>query len=166
MDRTVAITPTKSKSIDFEVVRRVCQEYTLTGLRTMSEAGGRKNSIPFRFVYMSGAATERDQTKTPSFMPQYSLMRGETESRVVAYAEEHKDALEACVVKPGIITAPGQYMRTAFATGLKWLGVVPSLDVGEVSAAMLELVTKGWEKEPMENEDLVRIGRAALKSAA
>ena len=30
---------------------------------------------PFRFLYMSGAATERDQTKTPGWMPDYCLMR-------------------------------------------------------------------------------------------
>ena len=33
---------------------------------------------PFRFIYMSGISAERDQTKTPSYMPQYSLMRVST----------------------------------------------------------------------------------------
>lgn len=132
----------------------------------MLEARGSRASTPFRFIYMSGAATERDQTKNPSFMPQYTLMRGETESKVLAYAADHKDSVEACVVKPGIITAPGQYLKTISATALKWLGVVPTLDVGEVSAAMLEMVTKGWDKEPLENEDLIKVGRAALKGVA
>lgn len=38
----------------------------------MHEAGP---ASPFRFLYMSGAAAERDSTKTPKFMPEYSLMR-------------------------------------------------------------------------------------------
>jgi hypothetical protein len=40
----------------------------------MVEARGNAET-PFRFIYMSGAAAERDQSKKPSFMPQYSLMR-------------------------------------------------------------------------------------------
>ena len=114
---------------------------------------------------MSGAATERDLTKTPSFMPQYSLMRGETENRMLAFAAEHKDAMEACVAKPGLITAPGQYLKTIGATMLNLVGVFPKIDVSEVSAAMLQQVISGWEKEPLENADLVRIGRQALNDS-
>lgn len=70
--RTVAITPSKSQSQDFEVVKRVCQTSTLAGINAIHQAGPAK---PFRFLYMSGAAAERDQTKTPRFLPQYLLMR-------------------------------------------------------------------------------------------
>ncbi len=42
---------------------------------------------------------------------------------------------------------------------------VPIVDVTEVSAAMLHQVMHGFEKEPLENDDLVRIGRQALKMA-
>lgn len=40
-----------------------------------------------------------------------------------------------------------------------------NVDVREVSAAMLHEVVHGFEKEPLENEDLVRIGRQALERA-
>ena len=30
---------------------------------------------PLRFVYFSGVAAERDQTKSPRFMPEHMLMR-------------------------------------------------------------------------------------------
>ena len=72
--RTVAITPAKSRGLEFDDVRRVCQEYTLVGLRAMFEAHG-EGGAPFRFMYVSGTASERDQSKTPSWMPQYCLMR-------------------------------------------------------------------------------------------
>jgi len=63
--------------MDFEDVRRICHDYTLVGLKAMAEARG-KATTPFRFMYVSGVAAERDQTKTPSFMPPYSLMRVST----------------------------------------------------------------------------------------
>jgi len=74
--RTVAITPSKSKSLPFEEVRRVCQDNALAGLEAIFEARGQSDSgRPFRFMYISGSAAERDQNKTPSYMPQYRLMR-------------------------------------------------------------------------------------------
>lgn len=69
---TIAITPSKSSNFPWEEVVRVCQTSTLVGLRAIHETGTAK---PFRFIYMSGIAAERDQTKTPAFKPQYSLMR-------------------------------------------------------------------------------------------
>ena len=123
-------------------------------------------STPFRFMYMSGTAAERDQTKTPSFMAQYSKMRGETENRLLAFAAQHKDAMEVCVAKPGLITAKGQYLKTVGAMALNIIGLVPNLDIREVSAAMLQQVLDGWEKEPLEHVDLVRIGRQVLNDAA
>jgi hypothetical protein len=42
---------------------------------------------------------------------------------------------------------------------MKWAGIVPSITVTEIAAAMLDQVVNGFEKEPLRNEDLVRIGR-------
>jgi hypothetical protein len=72
--RTVAITPTKSRMYNVAEVKRVCQENTIIGLRTILEA--RPNMNPFRIIYMSGAIVERDQTKKPEGMlGDYMLMR-------------------------------------------------------------------------------------------
>lgn len=89
--------------------------------------------------------------------------QGETENQVLAFAAEHKGAMEACVAKPGMITAPGQYLKTAFATVMKYAMALPNVDVSEISAAMLHEVVHGFEKEPLANDDLVRIGRMALR---
>lgn len=163
---TVAITPSKQAGIDFEEVRRVCQEHALLGLRTIFKAhseGRSPDAPPFRFIYMSGVASERDQTKTPSWKPEYCLMRGEAETQVLAFAAEHKGALEACVAKPGFIAGPGRYWKTIAATALNMVMGLPKIDVGEISAAMIHQVMQGFEKEPLENADLVRIGQQALK---
>lgn len=45
---------------------------------------------------------------------------------------------------------------------LKLVMGVPSVSVEEISAAMLRQVVEGFEKEPLECKDLVRIGRKAL----
>jgi hypothetical protein len=74
----VAVTPSKSKSLEFAQVKRICQDYTLVGLKAMVEArekSGTASNKPFRFMYVSGSAAERDQTKTPGWMAEYSLMR-------------------------------------------------------------------------------------------
>ncbi|KAH0422421.1 hypothetical protein CcaCcLH18_12830 [Colletotrichum camelliae] len=76
---TVAITPSKSDAYEWDVVQRVCLRSPLVALKAMidarSEAAFGPNSKPIRFVYMSGMAAERDQTKTPSFKPRHSLLR-------------------------------------------------------------------------------------------
>jgi hypothetical protein len=60
--------------MDFATVKKICQDYTMVGLKTISEAREDK-ATPLKFLYVSGAATERDQTKRPGWMPEYSLMR-------------------------------------------------------------------------------------------
>ncbi|KAJ7261741.1 putative nucleoside-diphosphate-sugar epimerase [Mycena haematopus] len=157
---TVAVTPVKSKSLPFDEVTRICQTSTLVGLSALHDAG---LSRPFRFVYMSGAGTERDQSKKPSWMPEYSLMRGETENRVLAFAAEHSaDGFEACVAKPGLITR--SFASSIFAAGIKLIMGVGNVSREEVSAAILHQAIHGFEKEPLENDDLVRIGRKALNA--
>lgn len=115
---------------------------------------------PFRFIYMSGIAAERDPAKKPSFKPQYSLMRGETENQVLAFAAKH--GFEAGAAKPGLITDKGITKR-AFATALYYTMNVPSVDVGECAAAMLEQTVGGIEKDPLLNDDLVEIAKRVSK---
>ena len=91
------------------------------------------------------------------------LSQGETENRVLAFAAERKGQVEACVAKPGLITTPGQVLKRMFATVMWYVMGLPSVSVAEIAAAMLHEVVHGFEKEPLGNEDLVRIGQRALK---
>ena len=191
MSRTVAITPSKSRGLPFDEVRRVCLDYTVAGLQAIFQAqdeGRTHDSKPLRFLYMSGSAAERDQSKRPTMMAEYCLMRvslgpalpihfrlrivayvmmltslkGETENQVLAFAEKHKGAIETCVAKPGLIVAPGEYLKMATTTVLKYTASVPSVSVAECSAALLHEVVHGFTKEPLENDDLIKIGREVL----
>ena len=84
---------------------------------------------------------------------------------MLAFAAERSGKVEACVAKPGLITAPGQFLKTTMATVMKYTMSVPSIGVTDIAAAMLHEVVNGFEKEPLENDDLVRIGRLALKES-
>ncbi|OAP56501.1 hypothetical protein AYL99_09680 [Fonsecaea erecta] len=160
---TLAITPSKSKSKPWDEVYRVCHEYTLVGLEAICEArSSASRSTPFRFLYMSGMAAERDQTKPPMFMPKYCLMRGETENQILAFASSHPGEMEVTVVKPGLITQPGSILNWLKATLLWFVASWPCVSVVEVSAAMLDQVVNGFEKDPLQNQDLVRIAQRVL----
>ncbi|PVH92936.1 hypothetical protein DM02DRAFT_259013, partial [Periconia macrospinosa] len=69
---TIAITPRRSTSFPWDEVVRICQTSTLVGLRTMVES---EPANPFRFVYVSGAAGERDPTKKSWYKPEYMSLR-------------------------------------------------------------------------------------------
>jgi hypothetical protein len=59
----------------FEETRKICYDYTVTGLQTISQLARASNKKPLRFIYASGSMTERDQTKKPWILGDYSLMR-------------------------------------------------------------------------------------------
>ncbi|KAF2498210.1 hypothetical protein BU16DRAFT_579387 [Lophium mytilinum] len=157
----LAITPAKSKTYTFEEVRKVCSGYTVAGIREMSSVANK----PFRFIYTSGAMTERDQTKKLMLLGEYRLMRGEVENQILAFASQSSGAVEAQVTKPGGIDGPGRALIvSAIAVASAALGVMPKVHVSEVAAAMLQQAEKGLEKDTLENADLVRLGQGVLGS--
>ncbi|KAH6690277.1 hypothetical protein F5X68DRAFT_259753 [Plectosphaerella plurivora] len=150
---TVAVTPGKSRAMEAADVKRICHDYTATGLQAMYDSGPAK---PFRFLYMSGSNAQRDPAKKPFLLGDYSIMRGGVENLVHAFAAEH-DSVEACVAKPGIMSRAG-VLVSALNLILNTTGLVPAASVESVSRAMLKQVVYGFEKEQLENADLVRLG--------
>ncbi|KAF8311142.1 hypothetical protein DL93DRAFT_2169194 [Clavulina sp. PMI_390] len=149
---TVAITPSKSLTYKWSEVVRVCQTSPLAGLQAMFEAGP---SSPFRFLYMSGYKVERDQSKPPPVMARYVLMRGETENRLLAFAKEHP-GVEVTVAKPAYIPAPESLLRSFVGGLIKWGGGI-SISRADIVTAMLDQVVNGFDKDPLDNADLVGI---------
>ncbi|KAI1661839.1 hypothetical protein F4813DRAFT_345915 [Daldinia decipiens] len=82
------------------------------------------------------------------------LYLGEAESRILAYAEHSKGSVQSCVAKPGLIEAPGRERR--IIPGL------PTIDLREFAAALLDQVVNGLEKDTLLNDYMVRIGQRAL----
>ncbi|KAL1892776.1 hypothetical protein Sste5346_006859 [Sporothrix stenoceras] len=155
---TVAITPSKSSAFPFEEVRRVCQTSTLAGLRALHASRGAKTS-PFRFVYMSGIAAERDQTKKPPFKPEYSLMRGETENQILAYTAEHKSDVEAVIVKPGLITNGRIVQDNIVAPLIGMLAGVPRIPLATLATVMLDAAVNGAKSDTLVHNELDKIGK-------
>ncbi len=69
------------------------------------------------------------------------------------------------MAKPGLIDARG---RSGLVVGIAKtvllpIDGVPKVQVSEIAAASINQVVKGFEKETLMNEDLVRIGTKVLE---
>jgi hypothetical protein len=70
--RTIGLVPNKLLSQSKADARRICLDYTVSGIKAIHEAGPAK---PFRFVYVSGAPISRDPNKWQPFMGDYFRLR-------------------------------------------------------------------------------------------
>jgi len=57
-------------------------------------------------------------------------------------------------------------MRSIVAFAVRLVISMSTVSVTECSAAMLDQAVNGFEKEPLVNEDLVRIGRRVLNDSS
>lgn len=62
-------------------------------------------------------------------------------------------------MKPGLITVPGLQMTSILARAASMVMPIPTVDRGDCVAVMLDQVIKGFEKEPLENADLVEMAK-------
>lgn len=74
-NRLLAVTPSKSKGMPFAEVRKICLDYTLTGIETIAQLPRDSASKPLRFIYTSGAKAQRDQSQKPWILGDLLLMR-------------------------------------------------------------------------------------------
>lgn len=83
---------------------------------------------------------------------------------VAAFGAEH-DGIEVCVAQPGMVTSSATFWRSVQATLFGFTNMftraIPNVSRTELTAAILDQVVHGFEKEPLTNADLVKIGRAA-----
>ncbi|KAL7621850.1 hypothetical protein AAE478_007350 [Parahypoxylon ruwenzoriense] len=153
---TLGVSPGKAMLYDWEELKHICQTGTVAGMEAMYEAGP---SRPFRFLYISGETAERDQTKKPALMAQFTLMRGEVENQVLSFAAEH-DGVEAAVVRPALIYAPGELLKTFIWGPLTRLIIgAPSISTVHLAKIMLDQVIRGFEKDPLQARDRVRLSK-------
>lgn len=187
--RTIAVTPSKLKTVTPEESAKISRDYAVTAIDTISHLARPIDSkTPLRFIYMSGANAERDPAKKPWVLGDNALMRvsssvlissvlirtssnrvqGEAESRILEYAEKSNGAVEAAVAKPGLIVYPGKTgaVMTFVQDMARSLISLPKVDLSEASAALLHQCINGFEKETLLNEDLARIGQSELARQA
>ncbi|KAK2589961.1 hypothetical protein QQS21_012352, partial [Conoideocrella luteorostrata] len=159
----LAVTPSSIKTLTLDEIRKICQDYTVTGLEALTALSKDANKS-LRFVYASGSNAQRDQTKKPWVLGDYSLLRGECENRVLDAAKQSNGVLESYILKPGLLSGPGRdgiKMQVTQFLMSSMIGL-PHARVQDVSAAALHIAVHGFENDTISNEDLTRIGQKAL----
>lgn len=63
--------------------------------------------------------------------------------------------MQSCITKSGFINGPGKVVP-----GVPGL---PLVELQDITAAILDQVINGFEKDTLSNDDLVQIGQKALK---
>lgn len=58
-----------------ERIRDICYNYTVANLDVFTASPRPAGKKPFRFIYVSGAMTQRDPAKKPWIMGDYCLLR-------------------------------------------------------------------------------------------
>ncbi|KAJ6007184.1 hypothetical protein N7522_005535 [Penicillium canescens] len=135
----------KARMPDNDTARHVSLDYTLTAARVFQETC----QTPFRFIYCSGAAAERDQTKPLWFMQDYRRIRGQVENEILEFARDHT-GFEAHIMRPAMVLARDMSLRSlAFSLG-------PSVKVDDLARTMLDLALIGGQKNIWENADMNR----------
>ncbi|OQD87520.1 hypothetical protein PENANT_c005G10105 [Penicillium antarcticum] len=133
----------KARIPDNDTARRVSIDYTLTAARVFQDTCQK----PFRFIYCSGAAAERDQTKPLWFMQDYRRIRGQVETETLDFARDHT-GFEAHIMRPAmILTRDMSLQRLVFSLG-------PSIKVDDLARTMLDLALNGGPKNIWENADM------------
>ncbi|KAJ5438567.1 uncharacterized protein N7458_009565 [Penicillium daleae] len=155
---TIAVTPRKLSTVPWEATCKISRDYAVTAIKTLDTLRPAQEQ-PLRFLYVSGHFAPRSRAEIPPALENhglvdYGLLRGEVETLILSYAEQSHGRVESCVVKPGLIDAPGAEKRD--------IPGVPHVDLPDIAAALVDQVIRGFEKDTLSNDDLVRIGGRVL----
>ncbi|KAF3064448.1 hypothetical protein GL218_01355 [Daldinia childiae] len=154
---TIAVTPSKLKTVPFEDACEIFRDYAAIGIRALTDLYHDQDP-PLHFIYISGHFVPRSPAEVPkelanSGLMNFGLMRGEAESRILAYAEHYKGSVQSYVAEPGLIEAPGRERQI--------IPELPNIDLREFVAALLDQVVNGLEKDTLLNNDMIRIKQRA-----
>jgi hypothetical protein len=168
--RSIGVPPTQALANDLDYVKRVCQDYPLNLMQNIIHARAGK---PFRYVHVSGVICQRDQTKRPLWKPDYCLLgvcvclyspdflvtfeQGRMETTILVQRGA-ASGFDVCVARPGMVTE-----RRTLKHVLTSVTFMPAIDIRELAAALLHQAYVGFEKDTVENRELMQVGRAALR---
>ncbi|KAJ6096072.1 hypothetical protein N7486_006818 [Penicillium sp. IBT 16267x] len=140
---TIGLIPSMVPKRDDGTAKRVSIEYTLTAARVFQDVCEK----PFRFVYVSGAAAERDQSKSLWIMQDYRRIRGEVETELLGFAGAHAD-FKPYIMRPAMIISQEISLRSLM------FGLGPSIKIDVLAKCMIGLALKGGDKGIWENGDM------------
>lgn len=131
--------------------KEISIEYTLAAAKAFTPTSATEKGKKFRFVYVSGAAAVRDQTKPLWLMQDFRRIRGQVENELIAYAQEHQDTFEPCIVRPGFVLAKKSSLRDMIK------GLAPSVKVDVLAAAMIHVALNGGKDLIVENSAITQV---------
>ncbi|KAL3449163.1 hypothetical protein BJX65DRAFT_294684 [Aspergillus insuetus] len=142
-----AIGVVPSQARDPVSAKRICVDFTAAAARAFSRAASSSDSKPpFRFVYISGAAVERDQSKSLWYMGNYRRMRGDGENVLFAHAEANPGVFEAYAMRPGLVPSLDGTIRDRI-----W-SLFPSARKDLLAKAMIDIALKGHKEDTISNQ--------------
>lgn len=115
----------------------------------------------FRFILLSGAFVEPDQSRTLFFLPEQRRGKGVTETKTIEFGERHREVWEALVIRPSGILV-GNSLRNSVAAFV--LGTM-LVRVEELGAFVADLVVNGSEETVIKHSTIVERGRELLHEA-
>ncbi|KAG7293474.1 hypothetical protein NEMBOFW57_003525 [Staphylotrichum longicolle] len=158
---TIEVSAPQSKSTPSEEILKVCRDFPIRALRTIAKVPRPGTQQPTRFLYLSSHMAKQDPNNKPLVPGEYARLRGESETGILEAGKQTNAAVHVAITKPGLIVGPDHLLLT-LQPGILGLAGVPSIRLSEVAAALLDQVVSGFDKDTLVNEDLVRIGQAAL----
>ncbi|KAL2824587.1 hypothetical protein BJY01DRAFT_230418 [Aspergillus pseudoustus] len=156
----IGIRPSQAR--DEANAKRICIDYTAAAAAAFQRAmtasddgdsGEKKEKQPFRFVYISGAAVERDQSKSLWYMGNFRRIRGESENVLFNQAEANPGLFEAYVMRPGLVPSLDGTIRDRI-----W-SLFPSARKDLLAKAMIDIAVKGHAETTISNQAINEWGQ-------
>jgi hypothetical protein len=117
----------------------------------------------FRFILLSGAFVESDQSRRLYFLWDQRRMKGLLVTKTIDFAEAHRDVWEALIIRPGGILFGGDTFLNKATEYV--FGRSLAIRGEELGAFVAELVVKGSQQPVIENLEMVERGRKLLHEA-
>ncbi|GCB25706.1 hypothetical protein AAWM_08591 [Aspergillus awamori] len=144
-----------NRTRDTETARKINVEYTMAAMRafgthlpSLLEGGGKKK---FRFVYLSGGMSERDQSRSLWMAGEMRKIRGQVENELTDY-ENNNNSVEVYIARPGMVLARGMSLRSLI------FGMGPSIWVDDLAKVLVDVAVRGDVDggRALENEEMLR----------
>ncbi|KAI4099053.1 MAG: hypothetical protein L6R37_006158 [Teloschistes peruensis] len=148
-----------ARSLSPEDNRRINLDYTLAAAETFARVlGSKMEGRKFRFVYLSGMMTERDQTKKSLwFMAEARLIRGEVENRLIELQRQLPEQLASYVARPGGVLATNSFFPSLLEP------LARAITVDDLAAKMLDIAINGHRTQIVELDVLRDEGKTLKK---
>lgn len=144
---------------DPERNRRINMDFTLAAARgfaaslAKSPGVGHQGKRAFRFVYMSGMYTEKDQERRLWIVAENRKMRGQVELELMHLDEECQlhgnSGFNVYIARPGFVLSKTSWLNTSVFDSL-----LTSIRVDQVAQTVTSIAVQGSDQQIWENREL------------